>query len=91
MEPTRLAGDLSRQEAARLVPIIREVLAEAIEAGGSTLRDFRQADGELGYFQHTFQVYGREGQLCATPGCDSVIGRMVQSGRSSFFCPTCQR
>jgi formamidopyrimidine-DNA glycosylase len=91
LHPARKAGDLTRAQVASLVPIIRAVLTEAIDAGGSSLRDYRQADGELGYFQHSFQVYGREGQLCATPGCDSVIGRMVQSGRSSFFCPTCQR
>jgi formamidopyrimidine-DNA glycosylase len=91
LHPAHKAGDLTRAQVASLVPIIRAVLTEAIDAGGSSLRDYRQADGELGYFQHSFQVYGREGQPCATPGCDSVIGRMVQSGRSSFFCPTCQR
>jgi formamidopyrimidine-DNA glycosylase len=74
-----------------LVPIIREVLAEAIEAGGSSLRDYRQADGELGYFQHNFRVYGREGETCQTPGCEGIIRRTVQSGRSSFHCATCQR
>jgi formamidopyrimidine-DNA glycosylase len=78
-------------QGARLVPIIRDVLAEAIEAGGSSLRDYRQADGELGYFQHAFRVYGREGQPCVTPGCGGTIARIVQSGRSSFFCPHCQR
>ena len=90
IHPARKAGNLTRGQAASLVPIIREVLTEAIEAGGSSLRDYRQADGELGYFQHSFQVYGREGDPCATPGCGSSIGRIVQSGRSSFFCPTCQ-
>jgi formamidopyrimidine-DNA glycosylase len=89
--PTRLAGELSRKAASRLVPIIREVLAEAIEAGGSTLRDFRQADGELGYFSKHFQVYDREGAACETPGCKGTISRIVQSGRSSFYCPLCQR
>ena len=69
---------------------IRAVLAEAIEAGGSSLRDHRQADGELGYFQHSFAVYGREGEPCRTPGCDGTIARDVQSGRSSFHCPVCQ-
>ncbi|MFC3181860.1 bifunctional DNA-formamidopyrimidine glycosylase/DNA-(apurinic or apyrimidinic site) lyase [Cypionkella sinensis] len=78
-------------DAGRLVPIIREVLAEAIEAGGSSLKDYRRTDGELGYFQKAFAVYGREGQPCQTPGCTSTIARMVQSGRSSFYCPTCQR
>jgi len=91
LHPARRAGDLTREQAAALVPIIREVLAEAIEAGGSSLRDYRQADGELGYFQHSFQVYGREGEPCTTPGCGSTVARIVQSGRSSFFCPTCQR
>jgi formamidopyrimidine-DNA glycosylase len=76
---------------AGLVPIIRQVLAEAIEAGGSSLRDYRQADGELGYFQHRFRVYDREGEACPTPGCSGTIARLVQSGRSSFHCPRCQR
>jgi formamidopyrimidine-DNA glycosylase len=89
--PTRLAGHLTASEVQGLIPIIREVLTEAIEAGGSSLRDYRQADGELGYFQHSFSVYDREGQPCATPGCDSAVQRIVQSGRSSFYCPTCQR
>ncbi len=90
LHPARLAGDLTAVQVAGLVPIIRDVLAEAIAAGGSSLRDYRQADGELGYFQHRFQVYGREGQLCVTPGCGAEIHRIVQSGRSSFFCPSCQ-
>lgn len=87
--PNRLAGDLTAQQAAALVPLIRTVLVEAIEAGGSSLRDYRQADGELGYFQHTFRVYDREGQPC--PACATPIVRLVQSGRSSFYCPSCQR
>ena len=91
INPARKAGQISATRVAGLVPIIRDVLAEAIDAGGSSLRDYRQADGELGYFQHAFKVYGREGALCATPGCTSTIGRIVQSGRSSFYCPTCQR
>jgi len=86
IHPARLAADT---DAAPLVPLIREVLSEAIEAGGSSLRDYRQADGELGYFQHTFRVYDREGQPC--PTCATPIQRIVQSGRSSFFCPHCQR
>ena len=89
--PDRLAASLSGAEVASLVPIIRTVLLEAIEAGGSSLRDYRQADGELGYFQHTFRVYGREGCPCVTPGCGGTVARMVQSGRSSFHCPRCQR
>lgn len=89
ISPRRLAGNVGPTRAARLVPIIRDVLAEAIEAGGSSLRDYRQADGELGYFQHAFRVYDREGQPC--PVCATTIARIVQSGRSSYFCPRCQR
>lgn len=91
ISPHRLARDLTSQEVSRLVPLVREVLAEAIAAGGSSLRDYRQADGELGYFQHNFRVYGREGAPCPTPGCSGTILRTVQSGRSSFHCPACQR
>ncbi len=91
IHPARLARDVTVSEAARLVPLIREVLAEAIEAGGSSLKDYRQADGELGYFQHSFRVYDREGAACTTPGCGANLLRIVQSGRSSFFCPSCQR
>ena len=91
IHPTRKAGQLSKARISRLVPVIRDVLSEAIEAGGSSLRDFRQADGELGYFQHSFDVYGREGAPCRTPGCTGTIRRMVQSGRSTFYCPQCQR
>ena len=91
ISPDRRAGALDPDHAAGLVPIIRHVLTEAIEAGGSSLRDYRQADGELGYFQHAFRVYGREGETCTTAGCGAVIARMVQSGRSSFYCPACQR
>jgi formamidopyrimidine-DNA glycosylase len=84
--PTRRAGDVL--DAGALVPIIREVLTEAIEAGGSSLKDYRQTDGELGYFQKAFAVYGREGQPCQT--CSTPIARLSQSGRSSFYCPSCQ-
>ncbi|MFO1203521.1 MAG: bifunctional DNA-formamidopyrimidine glycosylase/DNA-(apurinic or apyrimidinic site) lyase [Tabrizicola sp.] len=91
ISPLRLAGDLSEPQVHALVPIIRDVLAEAIEAGGSSLRDFRQANGELGYFSKHFQVYDREGDPCETPGCTGTIIRTVQSGRSSFWCPVCQR
>ena len=87
--PTRLAKAITAAEIARLVAIIRDVLAEAIDAGGSSLRDYRQTDGELGYFQHTFRVYDRAGQSCHT--CQTPIIRLVQSNRSSFYCPTCQR
>jgi formamidopyrimidine-DNA glycosylase len=91
ISPRRKAGRISAARIAALVPLIRQVLTEAIDAGGSSLRDYRQADGELGYFQHTFRVYDREGQPCVTPGCSGTIARLVQSGRSSFFCPACQR
>jgi formamidopyrimidine-DNA glycosylase len=89
--PTRKAGRIAAPRVARLVPIIRDVLGEAIAAGGSSLRDHRQADGTLGYFQHGFRVYDREGAPCPTPGCDGTIRRIVQSGRSTFYCPACQR
>jgi formamidopyrimidine-DNA glycosylase len=91
ISPLRLAGELAEPQVHALVPLIREVLAEAIEAGGSSLRDFRQANGELGYFSKHFQVYDREGDPCETPGCAGTITRTVQSGRSSFWCPSCQR
>ncbi|MCB2134675.1 MAG: bifunctional DNA-formamidopyrimidine glycosylase/DNA-(apurinic or apyrimidinic site) lyase [Rhodobacteraceae bacterium] len=91
IDPRRKARNISAIRVAGLVPIIRNVLNEAIESGGSSLRDYRQADGELGYFQHRFQVYDREGQPCATAGCGGTIARVGQSGRSTFFCPRCQR
>lgn len=77
--------------AVRLVPEIKAVLEAALQAGGSTLRDYRQADGERGTFQDRFQVYGREGEACAGAGCDGAIKRIVQAGRSTFYCPKCQR
>jgi len=91
IHPRRKAGRIGAARVAAIVPIIRQVLSEAIEAGGSSLRDYRQADGELGYFQHAFRVYDREGQPCPEPGCAGTIRRIVQSGRSSFYCPACQR
>ena len=91
IDPRRAAGELTAKKISVLVPIIREVLSEAIAAGGSSLRDYRQTDGELGYFQHAFRVYDREGSPCPTPGCKGQITRIVQSGRSTFFCPRCQR
>lgn len=91
ISPLRKAANLSSDRAGRLVPIVRQVLAEAIDAGGSSLKDFRQADGELGYFQHSFDVYGREGEPCKTEGCGHLIRRVTQSGRSSFYCVNCQR
>ncbi|GHG82375.1 bifunctional DNA-formamidopyrimidine glycosylase/DNA-(apurinic or apyrimidinic site) lyase [Pseudodonghicola xiamenensis] len=91
ISPLRKAGQISAARVASLVPAIRDVLERAIAAGGSSLKDFRQADGELGYFQHSFDVYGREGEPCHTPGCNDTINRKVQSGRSTFYCPSCQR
>ncbi len=90
IHPTRRADRVRRKDAEKLVPIIRDVLTEAIAAGGSTLKDYAQVSGELGYFQHRFKAYGREGEPCLTQGCGSTIERIVQSNRSTFFCPTCQ-
>ena len=89
--PTRRAGRIAAGRIASLVPVIRDVLSEAIAAGGSSLRDHRQADGALGSFQHGFRVYGREGAPCPRAGCGGTIRRSIQSGRSSFHCPACQR
>jgi formamidopyrimidine-DNA glycosylase len=91
VSPRRLARSLGRRRAERLVAAIRSVLGEAIAAGGSSLRDYVQANGELGYFQHRWAVYGREGEPC--PGCDCAEGvrRIVQSGRSTFYCARRQR
>jgi formamidopyrimidine-DNA glycosylase len=91
ISPFDPAGRLSRPRLARLAEAIREVLGEAIAAGGSTLRDYAAADGALGYFQHRFRVYDREGQPCANPGCGGIIARKVQAGRSTFYCPVCQK
>jgi formamidopyrimidine-DNA glycosylase len=75
----------------RLVEAVRAVIADAVEAGGSSLRDYVTADGELGLFQHRFAVYDREGEPCLRPGCVGIIRRIVQAGRSTFYCPICQR
>jgi len=91
ISPKRLASTVAGARAARLVPAIKTVLTEAIAAGGSTLRDYARTDGELGYFQHRFKVYDREGKRCPKPRCGGTIRRIVQSGRSTFFCPKCQR
>ena len=91
VSPKRKAGHVSANRVAALVPIIRQVLEDAIKAGGSSLKDFRQASGELGYFQHSFDVYGREGEPCRREGCAGNIARITQSGRSSFYCGKCQR
>lgn len=95
ISPRRIAATVAGRRAERLVPAIREVLTRAIEAGGSTLRDYVQSSGELGYFQHQFAVYDREGQAC--PGCTCDVGRtggvqrIVQANRSTFYCPRRQR
>jgi formamidopyrimidine-DNA glycosylase len=90
IDPERAAGAIAARKLQALVQIIRAVLCEAIEAGGSTLRDFASAEGSLGYFQHRFQVYGREGEPCLKPGCKGRVERIVQSGRSTFACSRCQ-
>jgi formamidopyrimidine-DNA glycosylase len=88
INPARAGGSVSLARLKRLVPAIHDVLAEAIAAGGSTLRDFASPDGELGYFSKAFAVYDREGRPC---GCGGTVRRMVQGGRSTFYCPRCQR
>ena len=90
LTPGRPAGGLTGRERVALVSAIKEVLSDAIAAGGSSLKDHRQANGELGYFQHNFRVYGREGEVCAAAKCTGVIARKIHSGRSTFFCPVCQ-
>ncbi|WP_112662102.1 bifunctional DNA-formamidopyrimidine glycosylase/DNA-(apurinic or apyrimidinic site) lyase [Microvirga flavescens] len=97
LHPQAPAGSLATKagkptaKAHELADIIRDVLTEAVKAGGSTLRDHAQVDGTLGYFQHTFRVYDREGEACVTPRCTGTVARLVQSGRSTFYCPQCQR
>ncbi len=91
IHPERLAGEISTTKLRRLAREIVATLEEAIAAGGSTLRDYRNAEGDLGYFQHAFKVYGREHDPCIKPACRGVVQRLIQSGRSSFFCPICQR
>ncbi len=90
LAPETPAGLIGRRKLGALVKIIQAVLAEAIEAGGSTLRDYASADGALGYFQHRFRVYDREGEACLKPGCKGEIARIVQGGRSTFYCQRCQ-
>lgn len=91
ISPRRTADSVAGKRAERLLPIIRDILVAAIEAGGSTLKDYARVDGELGYFQHSFQAYGREGEDCLKPGCGGTVMRIVQSSRSTFYCPGCQR
>jgi formamidopyrimidine-DNA glycosylase len=97
LSPRRLAATLSTKKAEptdhakRLVTAIHGVLNQAIKAGGSSLRDHRQTSGELGYFQHSFQVYDRESEKCQTAGCSGIVRRFTQNGRSTFWCPKCQK
>ncbi|TGT72187.1 MULTISPECIES: bifunctional DNA-formamidopyrimidine glycosylase/DNA-(apurinic or apyrimidinic site) lyase [unclassified Mesorhizobium] len=97
LSPLREAGTIAgsakkaKEQSGRLAEAIRAVIADAIAAGGSSLRDYVQADGSLGYFQHSFAVYDREGEPCQKPGCRGHVERIVQSGRSTFYCRTCQR
>jgi formamidopyrimidine-DNA glycosylase len=97
LSPRRLAATLATktggttEHARRLVEAIHAVLNQAIKAGGSSLRDHRQTSGELGYFQHSFQVYDREGEKCQTKGCSGIVRRFNQNGRSTFWCPKCQK
>jgi formamidopyrimidine-DNA glycosylase len=97
LSPRRLAATLATKKgeptdhARRLVGAIHAVLNQAIKAGGSSLRDHRQTSGELGYFQHSFQVYDREGEKCQTAGCSGIVRRFTQNGRSTFWCPKCQK
>ncbi|MBB4859428.1 formamidopyrimidine-DNA glycosylase [Novosphingobium chloroacetimidivorans] len=88
IRPDKEAGKVSLPALKRLVPAIREVLTESIAAGGSTIRDYAQPSGELGYFASSWQVYGREGQAC---GCGEPVQRFVQGGRSTFWCAKCQK
>jgi formamidopyrimidine-DNA glycosylase len=89
ISPKRQAAKVKPAEAAALTTAIKAVLREAVKAGGSSLRDHKQVTGELGYFQKTFAVYGREGEPC--PDCKGTVKRIVQAGRSTFYCPKCQR
>ena len=97
LSPKRMASTIAtrsgapNERAERLVDAIKAVLKDAIKAGGSSLRDHKRTDGELGTFQHHFRVYDREGQKCPTPNCRGTVKRIVQNGRSTFFCPACQK
>ncbi|HSD92585.1 MAG TPA: bifunctional DNA-formamidopyrimidine glycosylase/DNA-(apurinic or apyrimidinic site) lyase [Methyloceanibacter sp.] len=97
ISPMRLAGTLATKsgkpthKTEALAAAVKAVLEDAIKAGGSSLRDYKRADGRLGRFQHRFKVYGREGKPCSKKGCGGTVRRIVQGGRSTFYCPTCQR
>jgi formamidopyrimidine-DNA glycosylase len=90
ISPFKPSGLIAGKRLGPLTTAIKDVLTEAVEAGGSSLKDFAATDGALGYFQHRFRVYDREGEPCPTQGCKGVIAREVQAGRSTFFCPVCQ-
>jgi formamidopyrimidine-DNA glycosylase len=97
ISPLKLAGSLATKsgkptkKTEALVAAVKAVLADAIKAGGSSLRDYKRADGRLGRFQHRFKTYNREGKPCPRKGCGGTVRRVVQGGRSTFYCPTCQR
>ena len=97
LSPVRAAASLAKKSGAPgrraeiLVPVIRNVLQAALDAGGSTLKDYRQADGSKGGFQDRFAVYGRDGEACVRPGCKGIVRRSIQAGRATFHCPVCQR
>jgi formamidopyrimidine-DNA glycosylase len=97
LSPKRRASTIAtrsgapKESASKLVDGIKDVLNDAIKAGGSSLRDHRRTDGEIGLFQHNFRVYDREGKACPTSGCTGTIRRIVQTGRSTFYCPVCQK
>ena len=91
ISPKKIASKISKNKCEELVQNIRAILISAIEAGGSSLKDFTDIQGNSGYFQFEFYVYGRENEYCKTTDCNRKIKRISQSGRSSFYCPHCQR
>ncbi len=90
ISPLRLSDAITRKDAEKIVPLVRDVLKDAIQSGGSSLKDYKHTDGSLGYFQHKFKTYDREGAACPSKSCKGEIMRIVQSGRSTFYCPICQ-
>ena len=91
IKPTRTGKNMSLIECKELVVSIKKVLDKAIKFGGTTLKDFRQVGGEVGYFQNKLQVYGKEGQACFRDTCKGTVGKIIISGRSTFYCATCQK
>ena len=91
LHPDRPGGSLTLNEAQRLTAAVKSIIAKAIIAGGSSISDFADTSGQLGYFQHRFSVYDRAAKPCLTSGCPGIIARHVHSGRSTFYCPECQR